>query len=498
MGFAKPSQVAGRVRAWHHGHIRATRDARSRELLTELMPRLLTALADQADPDGAFARFDEFLSAVPAGVQLFSLFRANPRLLALVADLMGIAPRLAGHLSRNVGLFEELLAPDFFEPLPDAAALRRELEAALGRARDQQDALDATRRWAQRREFRIGLHVLLGLTDGDAAGEHFTAIAGIIIEALLARVGRWFEAQHGRIGTGAFAVVGLGKLGSRELTIGSDLDLIFVYDAPEDARSDGERPLAAPTYYARLSGRLISALTAPTSEGRLYEIDTRLRPSCNVGPVACSIANFRRYQLESAQTWEHQALTRARPVAGDRALQHQAEAAIRDSLMQRRDPVALAHEVAAMRDRIFREHGDGDPWNLKHAPGGLVEAEFIAQFLQLRFAADHPAVLTTSMVETFERAALEGLITLEESRTLVRATRLFRRLQAVLRLSVTDRFDAATAPAGLREALVRAAVREPDLLRPPEDFEALQEALGEAQTAVAAIFASLCRPDGDG
>jgi glutamate-ammonia-ligase adenylyltransferase len=498
MGFAKPSQVAGRVRAWHHGHIRATRDARARELLTELMPRLLTALADQADPDGAFARFDEFLSAVPAGVQLFSLFRANPRLLALVADLMGIAPRLAGHLSRNVGLFEELLAPDFFEPLPDAAALRRELEAALVRARDQQDALDATRRWAQRREFRIGLHVLLGLTDGDAAGEHFTAIAEIIIEALLARVGRWFEAQHGHIATGAFAVVGLGKLGSRELTIGSDLDLIFVYDAHEDARSDGERPLAAPTYYARLSGRLISALTAPTSEGRLYEIDTRLRPSGNVGPVACSIGNFRRYQLESAQTWEHQALTRARPVAGDRALQHQAEAAIRDSLMQRRDPVALAHEVAAMRDRIFREHGDGDPWNLKHAPGGLVEAEFIAQFLQLRFAADHPAVLTTSMVETFERAALEGLITLEESRTLVRATRLFRRLQAVLRLSVTDRFDAATAPAGLREALVRAAVREPDLLRPPEDFEALQEALGEAQTAVAAIFASLCRPDGDG
>jgi [glutamine synthetase] adenylyltransferase / [glutamine synthetase]-adenylyl-L-tyrosine phosphorylase len=498
MGFTKPSLVAGRVRAWHHGHIRATRDARARELLTELMPRLLAALADQADPDGAFARFDEFLSAVPAGVQLFSLFRANPRLLALVADLMGIAPRLAGHLSRNTGLFEELLAPDFFEPLPDAKALRRELDAALGRARDQQDALDAARRWAQRREFRIGLHVLLGLTDGDAAGESFTALAEIITAALLARVECWFQAQHGRVDAGSFAAVGLGKLGSRELTIGSDLDLIFVYDAPEDARSDGERPLAAPTYYARLSGRLISALTAPTPEGRLYEIDTRLRPSGNVGPVACSIGNFRRYQLETAQTWEHQALTRARAVAGDRALRQAAETAIQDALKQRRDPSALAREVAAMRDRIFREHGDEDPWNLKHAPGGLVEAEFIAQFLQLRFAAEHPALLTTSMVETFERAALEGLLTLEESQTLVRATRLFRRLQAVLRLSIQDRFDPGTAPAGLREALVRAAAREPDLLRPPGDLESLQEALGEAQAGVAAIFTRLCRTEAGG
>ena len=170
MGFARPPPIAARIRAWHHGHVRATRDARARELLTELMPRLLRALADQAEPDAAFARFDEFVSSLPAGVQLFSLFRANPRLLALVADLMGTAPRLAGHLSRHTSLFEAMLAPDFFEPIPAAGALAGELDRTLGRARDLQDALDATRRWAQARQFQIGLQVLLGLVDGAAAG----------------------------------------------------------------------------------------------------------------------------------------------------------------------------------------------------------------------------------------------------------------------------------------------------------------------------------------
>src|SRR5690606_16020692 len=252
MGFAQPKAIAARVRAWHHGHIRATRDARARELLTELMPRLLHALAEQSDPDAAFERFDEFVTNLPAGVQLFSLFRANPRLLGLVADLMGTAPRLAGHLSSHVSLFEAMLAPDFFDPLPDGAALSEELERALQRARDFQDVLDAARHWAQAREFQIGLHVLLGLVDGDAASGHLTDVAERIIQALLPRAEAWLAEQYGRVPGGGFVVLGLGKLGSRELTIGSDLDLIFVYDAPEDARSDGARSLPASTYYARL------------------------------------------------------------------------------------------------------------------------------------------------------------------------------------------------------------------------------------------------------
>jgi len=496
MGFARPESVAGRVRAWHHGHIRATRDARARELLTELMPRLLHALAEQADPDAAFTRFDEFARSLPAGVQLFSLFRANPRLLSLVADLMGAAPRLATHLSRHVALFEAMLAPDFFEPVPERPELAAELDRELARARDLQDALDATRRWAQGREFQIGLQVLLGLADGAGAASNLTDIANVVIEALLPRVEAWLAAQHGRIAGGSFVVLGLGKLGSRELTLGSDLDLIFVYDADEATRSDGPRPLAAATYYARLGQRLVSALTAQTPEGRLYDIDTRLRPSGNVGPVACSLTNFARYQREAAQTWEHQALTRARVVAGDPALGERVAAVIRDLLVQPRPADALAREVGAMRARIFREHGTTDCWQLKHAPGGLLEAEFLAQFLQLRFAPEHPWILTTSATLTFERAAAIGAFSLEESASLVRAVRLYRRLQAVLRLSVEDRFDPATAPKGLRQALARAAALGGEFGGPGLDFERLEEHLRASQAAVHAIFTRFC-PDPD-
>ena len=199
MGFARPEAVAARVRAWHHGHIRATRDARARELLTDLMPQLLHALAAQSEPDAAFARFDEFVSNLPAGVQLFSLFRANPRLLALVADLMGIAPRLAGHLSRNVSLFDAMLAPDFFEPIPGAQAFAGELDRALARSDDVQDVLDAVRRFAHDREFQVGLHVLLGLIDGDAAAAILSDIAETVIRALLPRAEAWLAQQHGRI-----------------------------------------------------------------------------------------------------------------------------------------------------------------------------------------------------------------------------------------------------------------------------------------------------------
>ncbi len=316
MGFVEPSEIAMVIRGWHHGHLRATRTPRARELLTELMPELLRALGDQADPDAAFKRFDHFMRTLPAGVQLFSLFRANPKLLSLVTDLMGIAPRLADHLSQNTGLFDAMLAPNFFEPPGSPLDLESEFQRMIGQADDLQDVLDTTRRWTQAREFQIGMQVLLGQSDGASASLPLSAIAEIVIRQLLPKVEHWLADQHGHIHESSFAVLALGKLGSHELSIGSDLDLIFVFDAKADQSSDGPRPLPAATFFARLGQRLVSALTAKTAEGSLYEIDTRLRPSGNLGPVACSIESFERYQLEHAQTWEHQALTRCRVVAG--------------------------------------------------------------------------------------------------------------------------------------------------------------------------------------
>ena len=504
LGFVRPADVAKTVRAWHHGHVRATRTARARELLTELMPELLRALGDQADPDTAFARLDNFMTALPAGIQLFSLFRANPKLLSLVADLMGTAPRLADHLSHHVSLFDAMLAPTFFEAPPAAAELETEFAGALAHADDLQDVLDATRRWAQAREFQIGMHILLGESDGEAASLTFTALAEITIHGLLPRVEGWLARQHGRIKGGSFAVLGLGKLGSKELSIGSDLDLIFVFEAPSGARSDGEKPLPAETYYARLGQRLISALTAKTAEGSLYEIDTRLRPSGNLGPVACSVDSFERYQLESAQTWEHQALTRCRCVArtGEstastgrpEGLTARIEAAVRKALTKPRDPEKLASDVRSMRLRIFKEHGSNDPWNLKHARGGLVEAEFLAQYLQLRYGADHTDILTPETTRAFERAAGHSMRS-ADSRLLIRAVQLYRRLQALLRLSLDKAFDPKTAPKGLIEALIRTARIDPEIDRPGLDIESLSATLGDLQRQVTGLFDRHCPPN---
>jgi glutamate-ammonia-ligase adenylyltransferase len=432
MGFKEPAAVSARIRAWHHGHIRATRSERARELLTELTPGLLATLQRQRDVDTAFRLFDEFLTSLPAGVQIFSLLRANPRLLLLLCDLMGAAPRLARHLAANTDLFDAMLQPDFFEVLPPREELAAELDGKLPDARDLQDVLDICRRWAHGRQFQAGLQVLLGIVPATLATLRLTEIAELVIERLLPRARSWLEEQHGRIAGGSFAVIGLGKLGARELTIGSDLDLVFVYDAAEGAGSDGARPLDAPTYYARLGQRLVSAITARTAEGRLFEIDTRLRPSGNVGPVACSLANFRRYQQETAETWEHQALTRARVVAGDPALAAAIERVIDATVRAAREPAALARDIRQMRERIFREHGSTQPWALKHARGGLVELEFTAQFLQLGWSHAHPELRRTATRQVLEAAGAAGILDADIADELAAALDLFLALQACL------------------------------------------------------------------
>ncbi len=492
MGFRNPAAVSERIRSWHHGHIRATRSARARELLTELTPSILESLARQPDVDEAFRLFDEFISTLPAGVQIFSLLHAHPRLLVLLADLMGAAPRLARHLSRHVDLFESMLAPDFFEPLADAGQLAAELAGRLADARHLEEVLDLVRRWAHGRQFQAGLHVLLGVSDIRAAERALTAIAEVVLQTLLPRAMEWLAARHGALPEGRFAILGLGKLGSRELTIGSDLDLVFVYEAPEEARSDGDQPLPARTYYARLAQRLISAISAATAEGSLYEIDMRLRPSGNVGPVACSLASFVRYHRETSAIWELQALTRARPVAGDEGLSRRIAQAIDEVLCRPRDAARVASEIAAMRARIFRQHGSGNPWNVKHVRGGIIDLEFIAQYLHLVHAEAHPEIRTTATRELFERAAEAGILEPSVAGDLVAALDLQHAVQAVLRLSASADFEASKATPGIREALLRAANRACPDGPPIESFEVLAKRLETVQSSVRDLFESLC------
>ena len=477
LGFRQLHTVADTVRKWHHGRYRAVRSARARELLTELMPRLLEALGRTAQPDAALLKFDAFLRNLPAGVQLFSLFLANPGLLDLVAEIMGTAPHLAQTLGRRPTLLDSVLSADFHDPLPDRAGLAEDLEAALDQTRDFQDVLDATRRWANDRKFQCGVQVLRNTIDAAGAGSVLADIAEVLLGALVPRVEAEFAGVHGRVAGAGLAVIAMGRLGGREMTSTSDVDLIFVYDHPDDVEaSDGRKPLPPSQYFARLSQRIINAITAPTAEGRLYEVDMRLRPSGRAGPLAVRLDGFERYQAESAWTWEHMALTRARVVLGPEALVEAVERTIRATLCRPRDPAALAADVADMRRRLEKERATDDPWAIKYVRGGLVDVEFICQFLQLRFAADHPDVLDPNTARAFQRLGAAAVLAPDAAAELARAVRFLTNLRGLLGLCTEGDFDAQTAPEGLRAALVRAGGAP--------DFAALGRRLQETEAGV--------------
>ena len=435
LGFAEPATVAALVRSWHHGRLRATRSQRAREILTELVPQLLRIFGATPHPDTALLRFDQFLSRLPAGVQLFSLFHANPGLLELVAEIMAGAPRLAEQLAQRPALLDAVLTEGFFAPPPGPNAFAADLGQVLGGARDYEETLDALRRWAGERRFQVGVQLLRRALDGRQAGEVLADIAETALTALLPTVEAEFARRHGRVQGSMFAAIGMGRLGSREMTLASDLDLILIYDVPPGSEtSDGPHPLPVASYYARLSQRLIGAITAPTAEGRLYEVDMRLRPSGASGPIASNLAGFARYQRESAWTWEHMALTRARPVGGDPALCVQIADAIGAVLGAKRDARRLLVDVADMRRRIADENPRPTRWDLKNRRGGLIDLEFIVQYLVLREAASSPQLLCRSTEQALRALGAAGVLPPQAQQELLDALALLRQVHALLTL----------------------------------------------------------------
>jgi glutamate-ammonia-ligase adenylyltransferase len=490
MGYARPSAVIAAVRGWHHGRYPAVRSARARELLTEVQPLLIAALADTADPDLALMGFDRFLSELPSGVQLFSLLKQNPNLLGLIAAIMGTAPRLARILSKRRRILDAVLAPGFFGSLPAQQELERIIAAELAGASSYEDVLDRARLVANEQAFLIGVRVLTGTITAGQAGGAYALLAERMIEAMQGAVEREMEKAHGRVPGGAAVVVAMGKLGGREMTAASDLDLLVIYDFdPRATQSDGARPLAPTQYYARLTQRLISAFTSQTAEGKLYDVDMRLRPSGQKGPVATQLSSFIHYQDREAWTWEHLALTRARVVSGPPALRVTVEEAIRKVLARPRDAWKIAADVRDMRALIEREKGSADIWDLKQVRGGLVDLEFIAQYLQLIHAAERPDVLSQNTVTALANLDRAGVLPAGASEVLVPAARLLNNLTQVLRLCLDGPFEAAKASHGLKHLLAKAGGLP--------DFARVEADLAAHEAAVAGLFRRLvAAPDG--
>ncbi len=437
LGFARPEAVSQTIRGWHHGRIRAMRSERAREVLTRLTPKLLRAFAASGEADHAFVRFAAFFSELSAGVQVLALMEAKPALLDLLARLLSVAPALSERLARWPALLDTLIEPRFAAPLAqDAAGGRgRELGELLAGASEAEARMNVVRRFRREEAFRIAAQVLEGVASAADVGAAYSDLAEVCLAAMadvaLAEMQRLQGPQPGR-----FAVLALGKFGGRELAEGSDLDLMVVYDAPDSGGGD---------YYARLTQRLISALSAPTAEGALYEIDTKLRPSGSKGPMAVRLTSFERYYDEEAWVWELLALTRLRAVAGDAELGARAASIARAALLRPRARAATLEQVAQMRALMQRERPARDFWDLKLAPGGFVDVEFIAQGLQL--VCGDAAALGANTGQTLAALCAIGALAPADADKLGAAWRLWRDLHQLSRLSLANgRLADAPAP----------------------------------------------------
>jgi glutamate-ammonia-ligase adenylyltransferase len=385
MGFSEPGPVADTIRGWHHGRILATRSARGRELFTRLAPRLLEAAARTGAPNAAFNRFATFFAGLRSGVQVQALFLNQPDLFEMIVGVMAFAPRLARTLGRYPAALDSMLDARFHVQLGRSTGLFDQMAAEAEEAGDFEGAMNAVRRLHREQQFRIGIQTLSGRVGPEAAGRAFTNLADAVMRTLADAALRETERLGGRF-PGPQAVIALGKAGSGEMTAGSDLDLMTVYDAAPEAVSE-TKGWAADVFNARFTQRLISALSAHTAEGGLYEVDMRLRPSGSKGPVSVRMSAFEEYYEREADTWEFMALTRARVAwASDPAFGEEVARAIERALRRPRPGVDVGGDVRAMRDLMARERKPSGFWDLKLSPGGLVDAEFVGQFRQLTSA----------------------------------------------------------------------------------------------------------------
>jgi [glutamine synthetase] adenylyltransferase / [glutamine synthetase]-adenylyl-L-tyrosine phosphorylase len=481
LGFRSPLEASSVIRQWLSGGHRSLMGESARTHLEALLPSLLERIAGTDNPGATLILFDHFLANLHGPARLLSLLRQNPDLIALIALVLGTAPRLGSTLARHPQVMDALVDPSFFGALPDEIELSRRLDAALAQSRYDEDLLERIRTFGLEYMFLIGVRILSGTVTARQAGEAFARLADAVIRAVDRAVADNLASTYGHLREEETAILAMGKLGGYEMTATSDLDLILVYDF-DDTRpeSDGSRSLYGAQYFARLTQRLINALTAQTNYGALYQVDMRLRPSGRAGPLATRLDGFAAYQETEAWTWEHMALTRARLISGSTSFRRRVERVIREILQRPRNAELVAGDVLEMRAAIAKEKGEGDRWDLKYAAGGLVDIEFIAQYLQLVHAHQLPDILDTSTARVLEKAVALRVLAVEDAETLRAAAQLYHDLTQILRLCLPGAFDSKTAGAGLLRLLARAA----DV----PDFATLDATLTDMQSKVRASF----------
>lgn len=475
MGFQEPSKASETVRKWHYGGYPATRAAAARAHLTELLPALLKTISAAGNADETMARFDNFLSRLPTGVQLFALLRNHEQLRTLLVALLASAPRMADAVIHRAHVMDGLIDPAFADDVNRRAVLVGKVDAFLSDSRSYEDMIDRARIIGQEQKFMLSAGLLAGTLTPAKAGAQFTTLAETLLVHLFAAVRKEFERRHGVVPGARAALLGFGKMASREMTVASDLDFILLYDA-EAEQSDGERPLATSQYFTRLTQRLVAAITAPTAEGVLYEADMRLRPSGNAGPLATSLAGFVDYQANHAWTWEHLALSRARVIMADADLGNAIEAAVRARVEAPRDAEKTIADVVSMRDLMARERPARHAFDLKLASGGLVDLEFIAQSAQL-LASERIGVPQAPTAKVLARLGEIGLLPAGDR--LAEIHGIFSGILQIMSAALADPFKDEGWTAAFRE-LLAGLMNFPNFARMSEEVASMREEVSAA------------------
>jgi [glutamine synthetase] adenylyltransferase / [glutamine synthetase]-adenylyl-L-tyrosine phosphorylase len=468
LGFADPAVLAGRIEGWRQGKVRALRSEAARAAFDAILMPLLSAFAAGPEPDRALLRWEQLLAGLPSAVNLFRLLEARPALLALLARILGLAPPLADALARRADLLDPLIDATAFDLPGDVAALA----AQLARGEDGDDyerLLDRVRRRVSELRFKLGVQLIEGTRDPMEVGQALSRVAEAALTVLADAATAEFERVHGRIAGGELVVMGYGRLGGGALTHASDLDVVFLFTGAHTGESDGNRPLGATLYFNRLAQRVIAALSVPTAEGALYEVDVRLRPSGAQGPLAVSLEAFERYQREAAWTWEHMALARGRVLHGPEAGRAGLERIIHDVLTMPRDPAKLRADILHMRGEMAKHKPGKGPLDVKLARGGLVDIEFLVHYLQLR---EHVA-LVPALPGALARLIEAGLL----DEAMLAAHDVLGRFLIAARLLAPDSEE---PPPAAREVLASACRCG--------DWQGLLQALAESRRTVAAAW----------
>jgi glutamate-ammonia-ligase adenylyltransferase len=471
-GFDDPVSARLRVEGWRSGKARSLRTAAAGEAFEAMLPVLIGAFGRAPDPMRAMNRFDDVVTRLPSGVNFYRLLEARPGLTEHLGTILSHAPALAEQLGRRPELLDGLIDASAFAPAGSVEELVLDFSRSERDGEDYQLVLDRVRRRVNERRFALGVQLIVAHSDPIEAAEGYSRVAEAAINVLARAAIAEFEARHGRVPGSELLVMGLGRLGGEALTHASDLDLVYLFSGTHEAESNGPRPLRATDYFNRLAPRLSAALSVPTASGPLYDVDTRLRPSGTDGMLAVSLESFARYQGEQAWTWEHMALTRARPVFGSAQGRSALQAVIDSTLAKPRDPARLIADAVAMRTEMAAHKGPRGRFDIKLGPGGLVDLEFAVHTLQLK----HNIGLHPHLEVALEALAAAGLVAEE----IDPALRLLTRMLVMFRLVS----PASDEPPDETKPLVAAACGLPD-------WNALLAAHGAARHRVAELWRSV-------